>query len=317
MLPTDITSFRELLERFPTEQSCIDWLEFRRWNGKVLSPFVPSTLAWKCKTGNKYICKKTNKYFTVRTKSIFEKTKIPLRDWFMAMWLLSDLKRGMSAKQLAKAVNVTEKTAWFMAHKIRNFYKLETEAEYIPQAIEAKVYELDEACFGGLQANRHADKKIPNAAGGNGIDKTWVLGIVLRTGFLKTFALTARKPEYVQPIIRKYITPGSTLITDAWTGYNGLDDEYTHLVVKDGKKIARNVDPNIHTNRIEGAWGNIKRGFNGTYNWWSKKHLQFYLDEFVFRYNTRKMKSAERFFLFLDNVFSRVTQRDIINRSWT
>ncbi len=311
MFPAHIKSIRHLLESFPNEQSCIEYLEFRRWNGTVTSPFVEGYGAWKCK-GGKYRCKKTRKYFTVKTGSVFEKTKIPLRDWFVAMWHLTHYKKGISSIALAGELGVTQKTAWFMAHKIRRLFEMESEEVLEDQGI----YELDEACFGGLQANRHIDKKIPNAQGGHGADKTWVFGMIQRNGLLKAFPMPARDGEFAQAIIRRTIAPGSVIITDAWKGYSGLNDEYHHYIVKDGNKISQKYNPEVHTNHIEGAWGSFKRGYNGIYNWWSKKHLKFYLDEFVYRYNTRKMNTFERMNLLLGNIFQKVTYKNIMDTSW-
>lgn len=315
MFPKSVTSIRTLLNTFPTEQSCIEHLEKIRWKGNVVSPFVPSAPAWKCKDGNRYICSKTRKYFTVRTCSIYEKTKVPLRDWFVAIWLMNNHKRGISSIQLSKEIGVTVKTAWFMASKIRRSFKIPDEE--MAGTTTQQVFEADECVFGGLQANRHKDKKIPNSQGGHGIDKTWVLGIVERGGLLRTFMLAARKPEYVQSIVRSVVPEGSIFITDSWRGYNGLDDKYIHFKVKNGEKSLEGRPREINTNCIEGLWANMKRGYIGTYNWWSKKHLKTYLNEFTFRYNTRKWKEDRRFFVFLQNVFERITQRDIIDKAWT
>lgn len=312
MFPAHIKSIRQLIEAYPTEESCIEFYEALRWNGNVTSPFVPGYGAWKCK-GGKYRCKKTQKYFTVKTRSIFEKTKIPLRDWMIAMFHMTQMKKGISSIALAGQIGVTQKTAWYMAQKIRNFFAIEENEE----DNRIGVYELDEACFGGLQSNRHIDKKVPNSKGGHGADKTWVLGIIERGGKLSALQMPGRDGEFAQLIIRRTIPPGSIIITDAWNGYSGLDDQYRHYIVKDGNKIAQNYNPEIHTNNIEGGWGSFKRGYTGIYNWWSKKHLQFYLNEFVYRFNTRKIDNFERLYLYLRNIFSRITYNDIKKATWT
>lgn len=302
MLPEHIKSLKKLLEYFPTEESCLKYLEWVRWNGVVISPFDEKSKVYTCKNG-KYFCKNSRKYFTVRTGSIYEKTKIPLRDWFVGIWLMMSAKKGVSAPQLMDHLDVSYPTAWALGQKIRQLLGMELEERI------SGVFELDEACFGGLQVNRHADKKIPNSAGGHGIDKTWVLGGTQRSGILFAYAMQSRCPECAQPIIRKIIEPGSVIVTDAWKGYNGLD-EYRHFVVKDGKH-SYHYNPEVHTNSIEGAWSIMKRGYNGIYNWWSAKYFQHYLDEFVFRYNTRKLETRQRFSVFLSKTFRRKTHRDI------
>lgn len=302
MLPEHIKSIKSLLECFNTEQSCMEYLEYVRWEGNPVSPFDEKGKVYKCKNG-KYFCKNTRKYFTVRNNSVFEKTKIPLRDWFVAIWLMNSTKKGVSSLQLMEHIGVTRSTAWFLGQKVRHLLGMEPEYENLG------IFELDEAVFGGLNGNRRKDKKIPNSQGGHSPDKTWVLGIIQRSGELRALVMPSRSPEHAQPLIRKYIKTGSALITDSWKGYNGLD-EYQHYIVKDGKS-AQKFNPEIHTNTIEGAWGILKRGYIGIYNWWSKKYLQHYINEYVFRYNTRKMKICHRFSLFLKKVFRRITYRDI------
>ncbi len=308
MLPEHINSIKSLLEHFPTEESCMEYLEHVRWGGNPISPFDEKAKVYKCKNG-KYICKNTRKYFTVRNGSVFEKTKIPLRDWFLAIWLMNSTKKGVSAMQLMEHVGVTRSTAWFLGQKIRHLLGMEPEYE------EIGIFELDEVVVGGLNSNRRRDKKIPNSQGGHTPDKTWILGMIQRNGEFRALVLPSRSPEHAQPIIRKYIRPGSALITDSWKGYNGLD-EYLHYVVKDGN-LSYASNPEIHTNSIEGAWSILKRGYVGIYNWWSKKYLQQYVNEYVFRYNTRKMKICHRFSLFLQKAFKRIAYKDIyLCRVW-
>jgi transposase-like protein len=302
MLPEHIKSIKGLLEYFPTEQSCIEHLELVRWKNIPVSPFDENAKVYKCKNG-KYICKNTRKYFTVRNGSVFEKTKIPLRDWFLAIWLMNSTKKGVSSLQLMEHIGVTKSTAWFLGQKIRHLLGMAPEYE------DLGIFQLDEAVFGGLNHNRRQDKKIQNSQGGHTPDKTWVLGMVQYNGEFRALAMPARSPEFAQLMVRKYIKPGSAIVTDPWRGYHGLD-EYWHFVVKDGQRSYKNK-PEIHTNIIEGAWGILKRGYMGIYNWWSKKYLQHYLNEYVFRYNTREMKICQRFSLFLEKVFRRIAYRDI------
>jgi transposase-like protein len=306
MFPEHIKSLRTLLEAFPTEKSCLDYLEWRRWQGTVTSPFIERGIAWQCKDG-KYMCKKTRKYFTVRTGTVFEKTKISIRDWFIAIWHMTSYKKGISSVQLAKELGVTQTTAWYLAHKIRRLFDIEPEEQM------EGILEADESFFGGKNKNRHRNKKVPKSTGRSFKDKTPVLGIIQRDGLLRAFVVPSTSAGSIQPIIKRIVKPGSIFITDDWSGYNGLGSLYHHFVVKDSKKRYLNhYNPEIHSNTIEGVWSTMKRGYNGIYNWWSRKHLKYYIDEFVFRYNTRKMKEAERFCLFLNSVFKRITYQHII-----
>lgn len=301
-----IATFRDLVTKYNTDEACIAFLEEKRWKGTVVSPFDKTSKVYVFKNG-KYFCKNTRKYFTVRTRSIFEKTRLPLPVWFQAIWYITSWKRGISSIQLANELGLTQKTAWHIAHKIRTAFKDKTLEEML-----SGIFEIDEAVYGGKQKNRHKDKKIPNSKGGLGDDKTWVLGILQRNGIMITIPMPGRNGEFAQHVIRRLIAPGSIIMTDAWKGYNGLSDIYHHFVVKNGQRTQL-INPEAHTNGVEGAWANTKRGYIGTYNWWSKKYLPKYLDEFIYRRNTRKLKSPQRFSLLLENVFERVTYEDIRN----
>jgi hypothetical protein len=310
MFPEHVKSLRQLLEAFPTEKACLEFIEWRRWRGNVTSPFVEKGKAWRCGNG-KYMCAKTRKYFTGRTGSIFEKTKIPLRDWFIAAFHMNSYKKGISSTHLARELGITQCSAWHLAQKLRSFFGIPQEEKPM-----VGVFEMDEAVFGGSNLNRHKDKKFPHGKGGHSPDKTWVFGILQRGGPLRVWAIDRREGDLVQAIVRKVISPGSVIITDAWKPYRGLAHEYLHYQVKDGEKIGRYYDPKIHTNSIEGAWAPFKRGYSGIYNWWSKKYLGNYIAEFAFRHNTRKMNDWDRFLLFLDNVYRRVTRADLTRNEW-
>ena len=124
MINTEFKSILELVKAFPNEQKCIDYLDQRRWKGNVVSPFDPESKVYKC-AGNKYRCKNTGKYFNVRTATLFDNTKVELQKWFIAIYMITGHSQGISSVQLAKDLNVTQKTAWFMAHRIRNCFGIE------------------------------------------------------------------------------------------------------------------------------------------------------------------------------------------------
>lgn len=152
MFPEYITSLRTLLDTFSSEQICLDYLEKRRWNGNVVSPFVDNGPVWNCKKG-KYVCKTINKYFTVKTGTIFEKTKFPVRDWIIAIWHMTSYKKGISSVQLVTELGVTQTTAWYLASKIRRLYNIPSEEKL------DGIFESDETFVGGKNKNRHKDKQ--------------------------------------------------------------------------------------------------------------------------------------------------------------
>ncbi len=306
MLIDNLKSLSDLMERFPTEESCIIFLEEERWHGNVTSPFDPNSKIWKCKN-HKYRCKNTGKYFNVRTNTFLDSSNISLRKWFFAIWLVTAHKKGISAIQLSKDIGVTHKTAWFMAHRIRRNIA-PSEKEMLHGVIEA-----DETFVGGKNKNRHKEKKVAQCQGRSFKDKTPVLGLLERGGILRTFVVSDTKGETIKPLVFENVAKKSRFISDEWWAYNGLKRHYDHKIVDHSKKQYVHLDdPTIHTNSIEGFWGIFKRGYNGIYNWMSKKHLQKYMDEFTFRYNTRKLKDSDRFCVFFSNFANKLTYKQLI-----
>ncbi|MCL2187966.1 MAG: IS1595 family transposase [Defluviitaleaceae bacterium] len=303
MINRDFNSIIELLQAFPDEQTCIDHLDALRWNGYVVSPFDATSKVYKC-TGNKYRCKNTGKYFNVRTGTMFDNTKVPLQKWFLAIWLVTSHKKGISSMQLARDIDVTQKTSWFMLHRIRKCFGIENNHD-LDNNVEA-----DETYVGGKNKNRHKSKKVEHSQGRSSKDKTPVVGIVERGG-----KLNAKKVDNVQnnTLTKEVIgcvKESANLYTDEWIGYRGLDKMYKHSIVHHGN--GEYVNGDAHTNTLEGFWSLLKRGIIGIYHFVSKKHLQNYVDEFVFRYNTRQRSEGGRLNYLLSNMCVRTTYRGLI-----
>ncbi len=173
----DFNSLIDLFTAFPDEQSCINHLEQLRWNGFVVSQFDPTSKVYKCKD-TKYRCKNTGKYFNVKTNTLFDSSKIELRKWFAAIWLVTSHKKGISSLQLSRDIDVTQKTAWFMLQRIRNCFGIENNDDL------NNTVEIDETYVGGKNKNRHNSKRVDGLQGRSVKDKTPVLSMVERKGKL-------------------------------------------------------------------------------------------------------------------------------------
>lgn len=295
------SGFLSFASTFPTEQSCIEYYEQIRWNGKVVSPFDETAKVYKCKNG-KYRCANTGKYFDVKTGTIFAHTKMPLRYWFYAMFLFLSHKRGVSSCQLARDLGVTQKTAWNMLHKIREYMDCENDHQ-----LSAEV-EIDETFVGGKNKNRHKDKKVEKCQGRSFKDKVPVFGMYQRGGNIVAKVVPDTKAKTLTPLLEQYVSTESRVFTDGWE-YGDIDRRYEQLSVDHGAGFYGTSYVNnggeyivVCTNGIECAWSHLKRTILGTYYKVSKKYLQRYVDEFTFRFNTRNIGDFQRFELLLRNV---------------
>jgi transposase-like protein len=299
MFNKEVKSVLDLIQAFPTEQSCIEHLELIRWNGNVISPFDPTSKVYKTKAG--YQCKNTGKNFNVKTNTIFDNTKLPLVKWFLAIWIATSHKKGISSLQLGRDLDITQKSAWFMLQRIRKCFGIENNNQ-----LDNEV-EIDETFVGGKESNKHANKKSANVMIGN---KTIIVGMVEREGKLNAVKVENRQADTICPIVYSNIRETAKLYTDEHVAYNKLKNIYDHKFVKHAHK--QYVDGRVHTNTIEGFWSLLKRGIFGIYHFTSKKHLQMYVDEFVFRYNTRTITASNRFDLMLGNMENRLTYKELI-----
>lgn len=289
------TNLFELVEFLKDEETAVKHLEELRWKGNRACPHCGNIKTYALKSG-KYKCadKDCDEQFTAKVGTIFEGSKVPLKKWFIAIYLLTSHKKGVSSHQLARDLKVTQKTAWFMLQRLRtalgngSFEMLGGE----------NIVEIDESFVGGKNKNRHANKKVKNSQGRSCIDKTPVLGMIERGGLLVAKVMKDTSASEIQPIVDVTIKSNSTVMTDEWRGYRGLKKSHSHSFVKHGE--GQYVVGNAHTNTIEGFWSHLKRSIFGIYHSASKLHLQKYVDESVFRYNYRKAGDGERVAMVVD-----------------
>lgn len=304
----DIKSVLQLIQAFPNEQACVVHLESMRWNGNIVSPFDAKSKVYNCK-GNKYQCKNTGKYFNVKTGTIFDNTKLPLQKWFLAIWIVTAHKKGISSLQLSRDLDITQKSAWFMLQRIRVCFG-------ISDTPSTGIVEIDETYIGGDNKNKSNTKRKELHAKGaqtGGNHKTPVIGILERGSEVKGIVIDkgTANSKTIRPIIADNVTEETHIVTDGHGAYYGLNKVYSsHTIIAHDK--SRYVSGIFHTNTLEGFWSLLKRGIDGIYHAVSHKHLQKYVNEFAFRYNSRKSTDSERFALFLSNIENRLTYKELV-----
>ncbi len=289
-----------LTSYFTSDEKCKQAIIESRWSdGDVVCPYCGGHHCVVRKDG-KFRCKACGKNFSCLVGTIFENTKLPLIKWFLAMYFISSHKKGISSYQLATNIEVTQTTAWYMLQKVRLLYP-QSDAEAFDGTVEC-----DEVYIGGKEKWKHKSMRTPKTQGRSTKTKAPVFGMMERSTFINSkgeeesityvhaFVVENTNRTTLQPIIQQFVADGSRVITDELSAYNGLAElGYTHAVVAHGAEEYANGD--VFTNSIEGFWSHFRRMITGCYHDVSDEHLQQYIDEAVYRWNTRKMSESERF----------------------
>ena len=301
-----ITSLYEFFEAFPDEQAAIDHLRSIRWAKGAYCPYCGSTRVMHFSDNRTHKCHECRQRFSIKVGTIFEDTKLPLRKWFAAIWLITSHKKGIASTALAKDLKITQKSAWFVLHRLR--YAARTRSFNRP--LEGDV-EIDESYFGGKESNKHSKKRQPKNAG-PGAGKTIVLGMLERGGEVRAKSIKNLQSRTVRGRVFDNIKDGSNLMTDEAVSYAGLRGPYqVHSVNHSAGEYVR--DFFCHTNSIEGAWSLFKRQVYGIHHHVSAKHLDAYLGEMCYRYNRRDMEEGERVNDLLSQVEGRLTYKALID----
>ena len=295
----------ELLDHFKDEETCKLYLENQRWDGHVCCPKCGHDKVYRTNAGFKCASPKCYKKFTVTVGTYMESSKIKLRIWLAATYLLTAHKKGISSYQLARDLGVCQKTAWFLNHRIRAMFESKTNRKF------TTVCEADESFIGGKNKNRHKDKKVKNSQGRSFKDKTPVMGILEREGEIRVFKVANTEIESLQPMLEQHIEEGTPLMTDEWSGYNNAGVKFHHQIVRHSAK--EYVNGMVHTNGCENFWSLLKRGYVGIYHQMSRKHLDRYCLEFSFRFNSRNLTDQERFHKTLTLTTGRLKWNQLVN----
>jgi len=275
----EFKTLTEFTDYFRDEAACVKHFTATRFANGEYCPHCGHTEIYTFKDGKRYRCASCKQDFTIKTGTVFGESKLPLRKWFMAIYLLSTTSKGMSSVQVAKHIGVCQKTAWFMAHRIREAH-LQNKGQLTGQI------EADETYIGGKIPNMSKSRRKQFAGQTGGAGKTPLVGILQRGGDIQVKVADRVNRETLIPNIAQNVAKGSFVYTDENVCYRGLHRMgFIHNSVRHQAK--EYVVGACHTNGIESFWALFKRGYHGVYHYMSRKHLQRYVNEFAFRFNRK------------------------------
>ena len=302
------TGLMGAIRHYSNPLTCIQEVASVKWpKGEPICPRCSSKKASFLKTRLMWKCMACKKQYSVKVGTIFEDSAIGLDKWLCAMWMLANCKNGVSSYEVGRALEVTQKTAWFMLQRIRYAMHHGT-INKMSGTIEA-----DETFIGGAARFMHKHKREEKIHGRGPSGKEIVFGLLERnTGKVRTHHVATRRKGELTSIVQKNVRKGSEVMTDELLSYDGLNSEYAHKVINHAEQY---VDGNVHTNRMENFWSLLKRSIKGTYVSVEPFHLFRYLDEQSFRYNERTNTDAERFQKVLGSVAGkRLTWNDLTSQ---
>jgi transposase-like protein len=296
-------TLQQAIQHFSDYENCRQFMVAVRWlDGVVRCPACNTEKVTYLEKARLYRCygDHPKQKFSLKNGTVFEDSPIGLDKWLPAVWLVVNCKNGISSYELHRALGVTQKSAWFMLHRIRLAVQSKS---FVKLGGSGSEVEVDETFIGGKGRNMHNHKKA-RLTGRIDDDKTVVVGFMERGGKVRTQIVDKRRKVNLQPLIREHVQAGAALYTDALKAYIGLDKDYEHEVVDHAIEY---VNGRVHTNTIENFWSLLKRGLHGTYVSVEPFHLFRYLDEQMFRYNNRATKDnplndSDRFHLAMTQI---------------
>lgn len=293
-------SFNSLLElsrHFSTEGICRKHLEYMRWGDHPICPHCKHDKIYRFKNRKTFKCAGCKRKFTVIVGTVFENSNMPLTKWFIAIYLILNHKKGISSLQLGRDLGITQKSAWFVNHRLRELTKFKRGESL------SGIVEVDETYIGGKESNK------PKAKRSKLNNKTTVFGMLERGREVRVKVVRSSESKVLIPEILKNVQPDTYIISDGYKGYRRLGGYYAHLSIEHQR--GEYVRGTVHTNTIEGFWSHLKRSVTGIYHYVSPKHTQRYCDASAFRYNTRELSCCDRFNLAISNCDGRLTYKEL------
>jgi transposase-like protein len=282
-----IDSLFDLMATFPDEQACVEQLKAIRWQDGEFCPHCGDNRVYHFSDRKTFKCGACRKRFSIKVGTIFEDTKLPLRKWFMAVWLITNHPKGVASTTLAKDLKITQKSAWFVLHRLRHAARTQSFNAPLKGTVEA-----DTTFVGGKEKNKHAKDRKGGTQGGAG--KAVVLGILERDGELRAGHVADTKGSTLKGIVRGNVAPGAAVMTDEDRSFKGLNKTHLHLAVNHSAGEYVRMGGFVHTNSIESVWALLKRQIIGIHHWVSPKHLDRYVQEMAWRFNRRDMTVGPR-----------------------